>query len=195
MPVGMHRPKPSKWKNVWPFLAILVIVPALGWAAATALSRQQTATVNNAPSPAASAPSAAAPSAPAPGASAIPTIPDNPNADVSTGGSYTASVDGSPYVIDDASVAYVRRHGVTNLSRGVLRTRDLAGGEGTRIAKHLRFSSVSLANPAGTAVLSSMATQMAIQHSLEQMQQIVAEQQSQSQSQSKVGSSRRTEPG
>ena len=63
MPVGMHRPKPSKWKNVWPFLAILVIVPALGWAAATALSRQQTATVNNAPSPAASAPSAAAPSA------------------------------------------------------------------------------------------------------------------------------------
>ncbi|MBF1088210.1 MAG: LytR family transcriptional regulator, partial [Schaalia sp.] len=56
MPVGMHRPKPSKWKNVWPFLAILVIVPALGWAAATALSRQQTATVNNAPSPAASAP-------------------------------------------------------------------------------------------------------------------------------------------
>lgn len=72
--------------------------------------------------------------------------------------------------LDDASVAYVRRHGVTNLSRGVLRTRDLAGGEGTRIAKHLRFSSVSLANPAGTAVLSSMATQMAIQHSLEQMQ-------------------------
>ena len=62
MPVGMHRPKPSKWKNVWPFLAILVIVPALGWAAATALSRQQ-ATVSNAPSPAASAPSTAAPSA------------------------------------------------------------------------------------------------------------------------------------
>ena len=62
MPVGMHRPKPSKWKNVWPFLAILVIVPALGWAAATALSRQQ-ATVSNAPSPAATAPSAAAPSA------------------------------------------------------------------------------------------------------------------------------------
>ena len=62
MPVGMHRPKPSTWKNVWPFLAILVIVPALGWAAATALSRQQT-TVSNAPSPAATTPSAAAPSA------------------------------------------------------------------------------------------------------------------------------------
>ena len=51
MPVGMHRPKPSKWKNVWPFLAILVIVPALGWAAATALSRQQTTTVNPTPAP------------------------------------------------------------------------------------------------------------------------------------------------
>ena len=45
------------------------------------------------------------PGAPAPGASAIPTIPDNPNADVSAGGSYTASVDGAPYVIDDATVA------------------------------------------------------------------------------------------
>ena len=48
MPVGMHRPKPSKWKNVWPFLAILVIVPALGWAAATALSRQQAQILNQA---------------------------------------------------------------------------------------------------------------------------------------------------
>ena len=65
MPVGMHRPKPSKWKNVWPFLAILVIVPALGWAAATALSRQQTTTVTPAPTSAAttstSSPAASAP--------------------------------------------------------------------------------------------------------------------------------------
>ena len=52
----MHRPKPSKWKNVWPFLAILVIVPALGWAAATALSRQQTTTVTPAPTSAATTP-------------------------------------------------------------------------------------------------------------------------------------------
>ena len=61
MPVGMHRPKPSRWKNVWPFLAILVIVPALGWAAATALSRQQTTTpATNAPTVAATTPSASA---------------------------------------------------------------------------------------------------------------------------------------
>ena len=75
----MHRPKPSRWKNVWPFLAILVIVPALGWAAATALSRQQTTTpgstptaVSTAPSSSASptaAPTADAPAEPTPSAS------------------------------------------------------------------------------------------------------------------------------
>ena len=63
-----------------------------------------------------SAPSAAAPSAPAPGASAIPTIPDNPHAEVSAGGSYTASVDGSPYVIDDATVACAKAEGLTTLT-------------------------------------------------------------------------------
>ena len=56
------------------------------------------------------------PGAPAPGASAIPTIPDNPNADVSAGGSYTASVDGAPYVIDDATVACVKTEGLTTLT-------------------------------------------------------------------------------
>ena len=58
----------------------------------------------------------AGPGAPAPGASAIPTIPDNPNADVSAGGSYTASVDGAPYVIDDATVACVKTEGLTTLT-------------------------------------------------------------------------------
>ena len=82
MPVGMHRPKPSKWKNVWPFLAILVIVPALGWAAATALSRQQT-TVSNAPSPAATTPSAAAPSA-SPTAEATASAEPTPSASSSS---------------------------------------------------------------------------------------------------------------
>ena len=65
------------------------------------------------------------PGAPAPGASAIPTIPDNPNADVSTGGSYTASVDGAPYVVDDASVACVKAGGTTTLTVASLSsTRD-----------------------------------------------------------------------
>jgi len=95
MPVGMHRPKPSKWKNVWPFLAILVIVPALGWAAATALSRQQTTTVNPTPAPItttsgatpapSAAPSSAAPAesgaeatpSPSPSSSAASSAPDH----------------------------------------------------------------------------------------------------------------------
>ena len=68
MPVGMHRPKPSKWKNVWPFLAILVIVPALGWAAATALSRQQSTTGNSNPAPVSTTPAAQTPSTATPSA-------------------------------------------------------------------------------------------------------------------------------
>ena len=67
------------------------------------------------------------PGAPAPGASAIPTIPDNPNADVSTGGSYTASVDGAPYVIDNATVACVKTEGLTTLT---VASPSNAGGKG-----------------------------------------------------------------
>lgn len=31
MPQGMHLQQPSRWKSVWPFLAVLVIVPAAAW--------------------------------------------------------------------------------------------------------------------------------------------------------------------
>lgn len=78
MPVGMHRPKPSKWKNVWPFLAILVIVPALGWAAATALSRQQTTTVTVVPGPTATT-SAAPPASSEPSSAAPPSANQSGN--------------------------------------------------------------------------------------------------------------------
>ncbi|MGO3796462.1 MAG: LytR C-terminal domain-containing protein [Pauljensenia sp.] len=33
MPVGMHRPQPSKWKSVLPFLLILVLAIVFGWGA------------------------------------------------------------------------------------------------------------------------------------------------------------------
>lgn len=33
MPVGMHRPQPSKWKSVLPFLLVLVLAILLGWGA------------------------------------------------------------------------------------------------------------------------------------------------------------------
>lgn len=32
MPVGMHRPEPSRWRNVFPFLVILVAAPLFAWA-------------------------------------------------------------------------------------------------------------------------------------------------------------------
>lgn len=40
MPVGMHRPQPSRWKAVWPFLAILVIVPLIAWGASVFLTNR-----------------------------------------------------------------------------------------------------------------------------------------------------------
>ena len=88
MPVGMHRPKPSKWKNVWPFLAILVIVPALGWVAATALYRGQTTNVSVQPVPATSssaqapATRGASPGAAAP--SAAPSVEPTPSSSPSS---------------------------------------------------------------------------------------------------------------
>lgn len=42
MPVGMHRPQPSKWKSVWPFLVILIIVPLLAWGASSLLTNRPT---------------------------------------------------------------------------------------------------------------------------------------------------------
>jgi len=38
MPVGMHRPQPSKWKSVLPFLLVLILVPLLGWGASHLLT-------------------------------------------------------------------------------------------------------------------------------------------------------------
>lgn len=40
MPIGVHRQEPSKWKNVWPFLVILVVVPLLAWGATTLLTQR-----------------------------------------------------------------------------------------------------------------------------------------------------------
>lgn len=76
MPVGMHRPQPSRWKSVWPFLALLVIVPLLAWGASALLTHQSAPTASTStqsapasgatPAPAQSAESAAPQSAPAP---------------------------------------------------------------------------------------------------------------------------------
>lgn len=43
MPVGMHRPQPSRWRHVIPFLLVLVIAPLLGWGASHLLTSRGTA--------------------------------------------------------------------------------------------------------------------------------------------------------
>lgn len=55
MPVGMHRPVPSRWKAVMPFLAILVIVPLLAWGASSYLTHRDASNNNTNPTPAQSA--------------------------------------------------------------------------------------------------------------------------------------------
>lgn len=58
MPVGMHRPQPSRWKAVLPFLAILVIVPLLAWGASSFLTHRVGSETVNPPSAQSSAQSA-----------------------------------------------------------------------------------------------------------------------------------------
>ena len=91
-------------------------IVALSAAVALALGLSACGHSGTSGSAASSGAATSAPSAPVPGASAIPTIPDNPHAEVSAGGSYTASVDGSPYVIDDATVACAKAEGLTTLT-------------------------------------------------------------------------------
>lgn len=68
MPVGMHRPEPSRWKNVIPFLVILVAVPVLAWALSQFLTSNtdadQSAGANTVATGPQSAPGAPAPQEP-----------------------------------------------------------------------------------------------------------------------------------
>ena len=57
MPQGMHLQQPSRWKSVWPFLAVLVIVPAAAWGISHILtSGGATPTTSETPSPSPSIP-------------------------------------------------------------------------------------------------------------------------------------------
>ena len=63
MPVGMHRPQPSKWKSVWPFLVILIVVPLLAWGASSLLTNRPTSS-NTAATPTGQSEAQSAQSAP-----------------------------------------------------------------------------------------------------------------------------------
>ncbi|QWW20747.1 LytR C-terminal domain-containing protein [Schaalia sp. 19OD2882] len=89
MPVGMHRPMPSRWKAVWPFLAVLVVAPLLGWAVsgflinrgADSQSGSSAATQQSAPSDLVASGPQSAPevpqSAPAPAPAPTPEVPQS----------------------------------------------------------------------------------------------------------------------
>lgn len=47
MPIGMHRPQPSKWRAVWPFLVILIVVPLLGWGVSQLLTSRGILSTND----------------------------------------------------------------------------------------------------------------------------------------------------
>lgn len=58
MPVGMHRPQPSHWKFVWPFLVILILIPLLAWGASALLLNREGQELNTVPESAESSESA-----------------------------------------------------------------------------------------------------------------------------------------
>lgn len=89
MPIGMHRAQPSKWKAVWPFLALLVIVPLAGWGLSYILTSRgvvtsaTVASVTSTAAPTTVAPAqetaAAATTAPAETASPTPSATPSPS--------------------------------------------------------------------------------------------------------------------
>lgn len=83
MPVGMHRPEPSRWKNVIPFLVILVAVPLFAWSLSQFLTSTndagQSTGANTVNSPQSVVPQAQEPqSEPAPEQAASEPVADQP---------------------------------------------------------------------------------------------------------------------
>lgn len=72
--------------------------------------------------------------------------------------------------LTEESSEFLRHHGISSVTSGVVRGRDLAAGTGTQIAKHLTFESVTLANPMALAQLSNLALQMSIRQSFDRME-------------------------
>ncbi|WP_130865212.1 hypothetical protein [Acidipropionibacterium timonense] len=72
--------------------------------------------------------------------------------------------------LTEESSEFLRHHGISSVTSGVVRGRDLAAGSGTQIAKHLTFESVTLANPMALAQLSNLALQMSIRQSFDRME-------------------------
>lgn len=86
-----------------------------------------------------------------------------------------AQLEGARYLrLDDKSYETVKALGVKNLSSGVLRRKDVAGGSGGQIVKHLSFTATPLANPAAVAALAAANTQLQIMAALDDIQDYLA---------------------
>lgn len=89
------------------------------------------------------------------------------------GGASAVQAGSGRYIKLDAETAdFIKRNGVSldKLTSGVIRGKDIAGGSGGAIAKHLRFEQVALVTPAGGAALAAAGTKMAIEKMLEEIQ-------------------------
>lgn len=82
MPQGMHLQQPSRWKSVWPFLAVLVIVPAAAWGISHILTsggaQQKTTTSVSTTAATTQAPTASATTEATQTPSATPTTSETP---------------------------------------------------------------------------------------------------------------------
>lgn len=79
--------------------------------------------------------------------------------------------------LSDESWAFVQEHGISNLTAGVVRLKDVPGAEGGEILKHLQFIQgapvgAAAGGPAAlTLALANVATQSSIQAQLEEIQE------------------------
>lgn len=71
--------------------------------------------------------------------------------------------------LDDKTVQFMRENGVKKLGSSVIRAKDLAGGKGGEILKHVGFEQAGVLTPAAPAALAAMMTQMAIQQALDEV--------------------------
>ena len=88
------------------------------------------------------------------------------------GASGVAATSGRYIKLDAESAAFVKANGVNldQITSGVIRAKDTAGGSGGAIAKHLTFEQAALVTPAGGAALAVAGAKMAIEKMLEEIQ-------------------------
>lgn len=146
MPVGMHRPQPSKWKAVIPFLLILVLVPLLGWGANHLLtsrgggsaSESGTSTSQSAPGTEATQSEAQSSASSQPSESQTPSATPTESATPST--SPSASATPTPTVDHNVVISVLNGTGTSGLAAQKVTILNNAGFAGTSAANATGWS-------------------------------------------------------